>query len=170
MQSCVEACVDRGVENLESAGWSRDSIRVVGAYRRRPPPFSLPFSRHVPLLTGSSRTAGITNQRETTVAWDRASGKPLCRAIVWDDGRTREVVDEYARKLKEDGFEVRPGEWRKGDEAQEALYELLSLLLLGSARQKLMSEQDRPATFDLLLRHQARLDGRAPPGGATGDG
>jgi glycerol kinase len=37
---------------------------------------------------------GITNQRETVVAWDRASGEPLHRAIVWQDRRTAERCDE----------------------------------------------------------------------------
>jgi len=67
---------------------------------------------------------GITNQRETTVAWDRNTGQPLCRAIVWDDGRTREVVDQFTKKLDEEGFEVSPGVWKKGDDAKEALFDL----------------------------------------------
>src|SRR5438105_8274229 len=33
---------------------------------------------------------GITNQRETVVVWERATGKPLARAIVWQDRRTAE--------------------------------------------------------------------------------
>ncbi len=37
---------------------------------------------------------GITNQRETVVAWDRASGEPVHRAIVWQDRRTAERCDE----------------------------------------------------------------------------
>ncbi|HLM09395.1 MAG TPA: glycerol kinase GlpK [Thermoleophilaceae bacterium] len=37
---------------------------------------------------------GITNQRETVVAWDRASGEPLHRAIVWQDRRTAARCDE----------------------------------------------------------------------------
>ena len=37
---------------------------------------------------------GITNQRETVVAWDRATGRPLHRAIVWQDRRTAERCDE----------------------------------------------------------------------------
>ena len=37
---------------------------------------------------------GITNQRETVVAWDRRSGQPLHRAIVWQDRRTAERCDE----------------------------------------------------------------------------
>ena len=39
---------------------------------------------------------GITNQRETTVVWDRTTGKPVCRAIVWQDTRTQELVDRLA--------------------------------------------------------------------------
>lgn len=37
---------------------------------------------------------GITNQRETTVLWDRATGQPLHRAIVWQDRRTAAICDE----------------------------------------------------------------------------
>ena len=46
---------------------------------------------------------GITNQRETVVAWDRDSGEPLHRAIVWQDRRTAARCDE----LKEQGHEPR---------------------------------------------------------------
>lgn len=42
---------------------------------------------------------GITNQRETTVIWDRKTGKPIYNAIVWQDRRTSEYCDE----LKADG-------------------------------------------------------------------
>jgi glycerol kinase len=44
---------------------------------------------------GSTSTAaiGITNQRETAVAWDRKTGRPLSRAIVWQDRRTAERCD-----------------------------------------------------------------------------
>jgi len=44
---------------------------------------------------------GITNQRETTVVWDRKSGKPVCNAIVWQDRRTAGLCDQ----LKQKGFE-----------------------------------------------------------------
>jgi len=36
---------------------------------------------------------GITNQRETTVVWEAATGKPICKAIVWQDRRTSEYCD-----------------------------------------------------------------------------
>ncbi|MGB3370878.1 MAG: glycerol kinase GlpK [Rhodococcus sp. (in: high G+C Gram-positive bacteria)] len=44
-------------------------------------------------LTGKDIAAvGITNQRETTLVWDRASGKPIYNAIVWQDTRTDRIV------------------------------------------------------------------------------
>ena len=50
---------------------------------------------------GQIAAIGITNQRETTVVWDRESGKPLHRAIVWQDRRTADTC----MKLKEAGWE-----------------------------------------------------------------
>src|SRR6185503_1604733 len=44
---------------------------------------------------------GITNQRETTVVWDRATGEPICNAIVWQDRRTASMCD----KLKAEGLQ-----------------------------------------------------------------
>jgi len=41
---------------------------------------------------------GITNQRETTLVWDRQTGKPLCNAIVWQDRRTSRFCDELKEK------------------------------------------------------------------------
>jgi len=43
---------------------------------------------------------GITNQRETTVVWDRATGQPVYNAIVWQDRRTA----DYCDVLKKDGY------------------------------------------------------------------
>lgn len=43
---------------------------------------------------------GITNQRETTIVWDKETGKPVYNAIVWQCRRTAEVIDE----LKEKGY------------------------------------------------------------------
>ena len=44
---------------------------------------------------------GITNQRETTVVWDRHTGKPVCNAIVWQCRRTAAICEE----LKQKGYE-----------------------------------------------------------------
>ena len=40
---------------------------------------------------------GITNQRETAVVWDRLSGRPVHNAIVWQDRRTADIIDDLAR-------------------------------------------------------------------------
>lgn len=42
---------------------------------------------------------GVTNQRETTIVWNRHTGKPLYNAIVWMDVRTSSTVDELTDKL-----------------------------------------------------------------------
>lgn len=38
---------------------------------------------------------GITNQRETTVAWDKTTGKPIYDAIVWLDKRNEAIVEKF---------------------------------------------------------------------------
>lgn len=45
---------------------------------------------------------GITNQRETVVAWDKQTGEPLCRAIVWQDRRT----EPFCAELRQAGHEA----------------------------------------------------------------
>ena len=52
---------------------------------------------------GGIAAIGITNQRETTVVWDRDTGKPIHRAIVWQDRRTAETCQE----LKNAGHEAK---------------------------------------------------------------
>jgi glycerol kinase len=49
---------------------------------------------------GNIVAIGITNQRETTIVWDKLTGEPVCHAIVWQCRRT----SEYADKLKADGY------------------------------------------------------------------
>src|SRR5262245_53728395 len=44
---------------------------------------------------------GVTNQRETTVVWERASGRPLTNAIVWQDTRTTDICQQ----LVDEGLE-----------------------------------------------------------------
>ena len=46
--------------------------------------------------SGDVAAIGITNQRETTVVWDRATGTPIAPAIVWQDTRTQAICDELA--------------------------------------------------------------------------
>jgi len=52
---------------------------------------------------------GITNQRETTVVWDRRTGRPLHRAIVWQDRRTAPLCERLRRQGKESMVRRRTG-------------------------------------------------------------
>src|SRR5436305_290863 len=52
---------------------------------------------------------GITNQRETTVVWDRKTGKPLANALVWQDTRVADTVAEFAKNGGQDRFRTKTG-------------------------------------------------------------
>src|SRR5204863_5456188 len=52
---------------------------------------------------------GITNQRETTVLWERKTGKPVANAIVWQDTRVAEDVARFAGKGGQDRFRPQTG-------------------------------------------------------------
>jgi glycerol kinase len=58
---------------------------------------------------GELAAVGITNQRETTVLWDRNTGVPLHHALVWQDTRTAELVAEFTRDGGQDRFRARTG-------------------------------------------------------------
>jgi glycerol kinase len=52
---------------------------------------------------------GITNQRETTVVWDKTTGDPVYNAIVWQDTRTDKIVDELSQDGGQDRFRPKTG-------------------------------------------------------------
>ena len=52
---------------------------------------------------------GITNQRETTVLWDRATGKPLHNALVWQDTRVDQLVAQFSKDGGQDRFRAKTG-------------------------------------------------------------
>jgi len=55
-------------------------------------------------ITADIAAVGITNQRETTVVWEKASGRPIANAIVWQDTRTDRLVAELAGDVGQDRF------------------------------------------------------------------
>ncbi|EAS27500.3 glycerol kinase [Coccidioides immitis RS] len=67
----VERCIDGAVSSFEHQGYNVESIKAVG----------------------------ITNQRETTVVWDKETGEPLYNAIVWTDTRTQSLIRRLKRRL-----------------------------------------------------------------------
>ncbi|MDQ3783965.1 MAG: glycerol kinase GlpK [Actinomycetota bacterium] len=52
---------------------------------------------------------GITNQRETTVVWDKSTGEPVMNAIVWQDTRTDKICQELSRDGGDDRFRPKTG-------------------------------------------------------------
>ena len=58
---------------------------------------------------GDIASIGITNQRETTVVWERQTGRPVYNAIVWQDTRTDTICNELAREGGQDRFRARTG-------------------------------------------------------------
>src|SRR6478609_5541227 len=61
-------------------------------------------------IAGSDIAAiGITNQRETTVVWERATGNPIANAIVWQDRRTAGLCDELRAAGKADFIAQKTG-------------------------------------------------------------
>ncbi len=52
---------------------------------------------------------GITNQRETTIMWDKNTGKPICNAIVWQCRRTADICAALSKQVGEEFFRSRTG-------------------------------------------------------------
>ena len=77
----TKTCLDKAIERLEAEGGS--AADVVGV--------------------------GITNQRETTIVWDKHTGKPLHNAIVWLDLRTAELAAELEAAGGQDRFRATCG-------------------------------------------------------------
>jgi glycerol kinase len=80
-------------QHLPRAGWVEHDATEIWSNTRKVVGTALGganITRH------SIAAIGITNQRETTVVWDRATGKPICNAIVWQDTRTQDIVDRLA--------------------------------------------------------------------------
>ena len=55
------------------------------------------------------KSIGITNQRETTIVWDRKTGKPIYNAIVWQDRRTAKICADLKAKHSEQGVTDKTG-------------------------------------------------------------
>jgi len=61
------------------------------------------------LKPGDLAALGITNQRETTVLWNRQTGKPLANALVWQDTRVADYIPEFSRDGGPDRFRAKTG-------------------------------------------------------------
>ncbi|QKW18771.1 glycerol kinase GlpK [Kitasatospora sp. NA04385] len=85
------------VEHDAAEIWTRVRSVVRGALER------------AGLTAADVRAVGITNQRETTVLWDRHTGVPVHNAIVWQDTRTEALCRELGRNVGQDRFRRETG-------------------------------------------------------------
>jgi glycerol kinase len=61
------------------------------------------------LTAGDIAAVGITNQRETAVVWDKATGEPVYNAIVWQDTRTADICAKLGRSGGQNRFRKQTG-------------------------------------------------------------
>ncbi len=109
--------IDAGTTGVRSIAVFPDGRPPVAAYREFTQYFPQPgwvehdateiwfavrdtLSEVLSTLAQPPAAIGITNQRETVVAWSKATGEPLHRAIVWQDRRTADRCDELAPHLE----------------------------------------------------------------------
>ncbi len=109
----VVVAIDAGTTGVRSIAFSETGKPVGSAYREFPQYFPQPgwvehdageiwdavvatLTELVASLDETVAAIGITDQRETVVVWDKSTGEPLHRAIVWQDRRTAERCSELA--------------------------------------------------------------------------
>lgn len=85
------------VEHDPEEIWRRTQEVIAGALQQRA------------LQPSDLAAIGITNQRETTIVWDRRTGRPFHNAIVWQDTRVTPVVEEFSRHGGQNRFRERTG-------------------------------------------------------------
>lgn len=115
--------LDQGTSSSRAIVFNRAGQIVASAQQEFPQHFPQPgWVEHDPLDIWSSQLAtrraaleqarlgaadmaalGITNQRETTVVWERATGRPIFNAIVWQDRRTEAICE----RLRAEGLRTR---------------------------------------------------------------
>jgi glycerol kinase len=78
-------------QHFPKPGWVEHDAREIWDTQRAT---MLQALRDAHAAPGDIAAVGITNQRETTVLWDRATGEPLAPAIVWQDRRTTEICEQ----------------------------------------------------------------------------
>ncbi len=87
-------------------GWVEHDPREIFASQRDVAARALAGSG---LAASDVAAVGITNQRETTVLWERATGRPVANAIVWQDRRTASRCDALRQAGHEETFRARTG-------------------------------------------------------------
>jgi glycerol kinase len=85
------------VEHDPKEIWSRSTDVIEGALKK------------ANIAASDLAAVGITNQRETTVVWDRNTGEPVYNALVWQDTRQQDIVDSLSADGGQDRFRDKTG-------------------------------------------------------------
>ncbi len=121
--------IDQGTTGTRAAVYDRNSRRMAYSYRKHRQITPRPgWVEHDPVEIwgntvqvlrevvekagidpGEIRSIGVTNQRETTVLWDRETGRPVYNAIVWQDTRTTGICEELRTRGLEEEVRRRTG-------------------------------------------------------------
>ena len=127
--SCYIGAIDQGTTSTRFIVFDRTGEAITSAQREHRQIFPEPgWVEHDPLeiwdntraviaealairgiAAGDLAAIGITNQRETTLLWDRASGVPAYNALVWQDTRVDPLVAEFSRAGGQDRFRALTG-------------------------------------------------------------
>ena len=122
-------------QHYPCAGWvEHDPLEIWDTQRRA----AAEAAAHLP--EGSVAGIGVTNQRETTILWDKATGEPVYNAIVWQCRRTAELCEELKRR----GLELERVAYvltRKSSRKYEEIYEQMDQY---TARPHLLEVSLRP--------------------------
>ena len=109
------------------------------------------------LTAGDLAGIGITNQRETTVLWNRQTGEPVANAIVWQDTRTADLAKELAAEHGTDWFRkltgLPPATYFAGPKIRWLLNEDPSLVELAEAGDLAVGTIDCWVAWNLTERH-----------------
>jgi glycerol kinase len=93
-------------QHFPRPGWVEHDAMEIWRNLERIAPEAL---THAGVTPDQVAALGIANQRETTVLWDRHTGRPIGRAVVWQDTRTDALVDELAARPDADMIRERCG-------------------------------------------------------------
>ncbi|HTB80850.1 MAG TPA: glycerol kinase GlpK [Opitutaceae bacterium] len=93
-------------QHFPRPGWVEHDPRDLWESTRRTAELAV---RRAGLARRDFAALGLTNQRETTLLWERATGRPLAPAIVWQDRRTAPLCEDLKRKKLEPLFRARTG-------------------------------------------------------------
>lgn len=103
----IVACAQKEHEQIfPQAGWVEHNPEEIWQRTREVIGEAMAQSQ---LKPGDLAAIGITNQRETTVLWNRKTGKPVANALVWQDTRVSAYIPEYEREGGQDRFRAKTG-------------------------------------------------------------